>query len=622
MMEHSTRRPTINTEAIPQELRQGNHWVTWKGTKLPCSVPTGKVIDAHDPANQGTWKVTKQPCSVATGEVANAHDPKNWGTFEQARQAAERRHHAGIGYVFTKDDPYTGIDLDDCIGGDGTITPEAMEVITAMGTYAEVSPSGTGVKLWVKGTIPASVTPTPFGTGKIEMYPHSRYFTVTGQHLEGTPTTINDAQAALDALYAVLRPDPAPTPTPRPMPVGTPSTDRVRQWCLGALEGERAKMMAATDGEKHARRLASARALSGLVHTGGLTETEIFDTLAVNFGPNQRNAEKTIMDGIAAGMKAPRELPDLDPTPNWHIEGKSDIGDVVTITRAEYEQMRQRIAELEDRQKWERAVVAIPNDHLSPAAKLTALTLWPEFAWRNTQGITEPAPLSVEDRARFVGMSPDTTGKKLKELAQIGAIDRDVRRNPMSGNRQVFIGQGNFFDPTNWVPVETRNHGGTRRPVPTCPTCPTNTPVLETVVTTATYTCGGCGESLAEHDRHRHEQWWYPDPQNIDGPWVSEPTGGANLQNDVSSNTSVFTTIPTDDGWGDTPHSSEITPSGIQVVPPMSPTYPQEILPLGTSQPAKDAINPLPVQPTPTVVYVAPWKGTQRQHQTVADLRR
>jgi len=77
----------VQLENIPDELKARPQWVTHK-KKIPFNPRTGKAADTTDPAT--------------------------WGTFDEAYQAAQRRHHAGIGYVFSPDDPYVGIDLDDC----------------------------------------------------------------------------------------------------------------------------------------------------------------------------------------------------------------------------------------------------------------------------------------------------------------------------------------------------------------------------------------------------------------------------------------------------------------------------------------------------------------------------
>jgi putative DNA primase/helicase len=85
----------------------------------------------------------------------------------------------------------------------------------------------------------------------------------------------------------------------------------VRRWVLRAVEGEVQKMKAVGEGQRHARRRDSARALAGLIHTGHITESDIMDALSVNFGSDKAKALQTIRDGIKMGKEAPRTIPPL-----------------------------------------------------------------------------------------------------------------------------------------------------------------------------------------------------------------------------------------------------------------------------------------------------------------------
>jgi len=278
----------VQLENIPEELKALPQFVTWKYNA----------------------KKSKLPCSVANGRVADAHDPASWGCIDQAMEAYQRLKHAGIGFDFTTDDPYTGIDLDNSIGDDGLLKPVAAAIVAAMDTYTEISPSGKGVKLIGRGSIVSAIVPTDIGEGvKVEIYSTLRFFTITGNHYPGTPATIRDISPELATLYARVKPiQPEPDPTVRRLPIAAANADDARRYCLAALEGEHQKMLAAGDGERHWRRYNSAKALGGFVPV--LSEQEIFDALAVNFGADRRGAELTLGDGIAAGVEAPRTIPE------------------------------------------------------------------------------------------------------------------------------------------------------------------------------------------------------------------------------------------------------------------------------------------------------------------------
>lgn len=125
----------------------------------------------------GGRKVPKSP----GGGNAKSNDPSTWGSLADAEAAAERWGYSGVGIELG--DGLVGIDLDGCVR-DGAIEPWAREIIDAIGSYTEVSPSGTGVHIL------AYADPRTTGVvGRadhrrgIEVYNHGRYFTVTGNQV-------------------------------------------------------------------------------------------------------------------------------------------------------------------------------------------------------------------------------------------------------------------------------------------------------------------------------------------------------------------------------------------------------------------------------------------------------
>jgi hypothetical protein len=170
-------------ERIPEELKVRPQWVCWS-------------------LEEREGKPTKVPKNPKTGGNAKADAPATWGEFDLAVRHWEAHKNngiAGIGYEFSTNDPFTGIDLDKCLNPEsGEIEPWARAIIDRLQSYTEISPSGCGVHIIVKGVLPAGGN----RKGNLELYSYGRYFTVTGQHLEGTPTTIEDRQAEIKALHA------------------------------------------------------------------------------------------------------------------------------------------------------------------------------------------------------------------------------------------------------------------------------------------------------------------------------------------------------------------------------------------------------------------------------------
>ncbi len=191
----------VRPGAIPAALRDLSQWVAWRW----------EYRDGTD-TKPGKW--TKVPLCVGTGGYARSNDPATWATFAAtlAYATAHTGTVAGIGFMFSEHDGFAGIDLDGCRDRDtGAVDPWASAVISNMHSYAEMSPSGTGVKIILRAALAGGGTrrPRPDGIpgGAVEMYDRLRFFTLTGHHLVTTPAAICDAQPAVDALYARLRPD-------------------------------------------------------------------------------------------------------------------------------------------------------------------------------------------------------------------------------------------------------------------------------------------------------------------------------------------------------------------------------------------------------------------------------
>lgn len=122
----------------------------------------------------GQPKPTKVPYNPITGDKAKANDATTWTDYETCVAAVERGEYDGVGFEFGNG--YVGVDLDHCRDDEtGKIEDWANEIIAHLHSYTEVSPSGTGVHIIIKGKLPSGGR----RIGPIEMYDTARYFTVT-----------------------------------------------------------------------------------------------------------------------------------------------------------------------------------------------------------------------------------------------------------------------------------------------------------------------------------------------------------------------------------------------------------------------------------------------------------
>src|SRR5580698_7764443 len=116
-------------ENVPTELIACQQFVVWRN-------------------EERDGKSTKVPYNARTGALAKSNDPSTWSTFAEAQSAFERGGWAGIGFVFSPDDEFCGIDLDGCRDPEtGKVAEWASAIIKDFDSYCETSPSGSGLKL-------------------------------------------------------------------------------------------------------------------------------------------------------------------------------------------------------------------------------------------------------------------------------------------------------------------------------------------------------------------------------------------------------------------------------------------------------------------------------------------
>ncbi len=174
----------VRSEGIPAELATRSQWVAWRWE--------------YRPDQRKRW--TKVPINPHTGQKASTTDPRTWGTLAEAMARAAADGLAGVGFVFSPDDPYIGVDLDGCRDPiTGELHPWAVEIVDELDSYAELSPTETGIHIIARGVLPDSVK-----TGAVEAYDRGRYFTFTGHPLAGAPATITEQTVPLAALHARL----------------------------------------------------------------------------------------------------------------------------------------------------------------------------------------------------------------------------------------------------------------------------------------------------------------------------------------------------------------------------------------------------------------------------------
>jgi putative DNA primase/helicase len=184
----------------PELLKSLPQWVMWKYQQV-----AGK-------------DKPKKPPYQPTGRAASVDDPRTWSSYRQAIAALDTGSYQGIGFMLQGG--IVAIDLDYClteVAAFRRITKTARRVYVLANSYTEISPSGKGLHIFLRGHLP-DVNGQPqdgMRYGNSEMYEAKRYITVTGERV-GDATEIRADQEAINQIYALLK---APEPEreqPRP----------------------------------------------------------------------------------------------------------------------------------------------------------------------------------------------------------------------------------------------------------------------------------------------------------------------------------------------------------------------------------------------------------------------
>jgi hypothetical protein len=189
-MSHSFCDATIGSvadfAAIPQSMKDQPRWVCWR-----------REVRAD--------KLTKVPICASDFSRAKSDDPLTWSDFERAaeafRECGDATYCAGLGFMLG--DGFAGVDLDNCFDSEGALKSWARPIVDRFAaSYMEISPSGAGLKIVLKGRTPQGRNKR-FKDGAIETYSRGRFFAVTGRRY-GSAIEVVEMQLQLDQLYGEL----------------------------------------------------------------------------------------------------------------------------------------------------------------------------------------------------------------------------------------------------------------------------------------------------------------------------------------------------------------------------------------------------------------------------------
>lgn len=205
---------------IPEVLRARRQWLVWRLVQRPGEPKPRKV----------PFYVSGTP---RNGEQGTAEDSAALATFDDAVAAVATRGYTGLGFAPVAGGGVVALDFDACVR-DGQITDSRIEALIA-DTYAEFSPSGTGLRAFYLGDLPSrkdnahkskrvgGVAGAARLDGKfdIEFFGHNGFVTVTGDatgdtNLWGLHNTVADISVGVKSLFSDRFGDPGATPSRDP----------------------------------------------------------------------------------------------------------------------------------------------------------------------------------------------------------------------------------------------------------------------------------------------------------------------------------------------------------------------------------------------------------------------
>jgi hypothetical protein len=108
------------------------------------------AVDLFAPGSRGslTRRVRRRE-----GRTGVGHSPRG-------AEGRPPRAHDGVGFVFTESDPFCGVDLDACVDPKtGGVASWAEGIVRELDSYAEFSPSGTGLHVLLRAKLPSRGQP-------------------------------------------------------------------------------------------------------------------------------------------------------------------------------------------------------------------------------------------------------------------------------------------------------------------------------------------------------------------------------------------------------------------------------------------------------------------------------
>ncbi|PAE35443.1 phage NrS-1 polymerase family protein [Bacillus sp. 7884-1] len=217
--------PVPNFQEMPEELKRCPHWLLWKAV----------------PNRDKPEELRKFPVTI-DGKGFGWNDPEHLYSFEEVENAFQTGKFTGVGFALKGTD-FICIDLDNDVSA-ANISDELQDLIPC--GYTEVSPSGKGYHIWLKGKKPAGMGKNGYTAAgeKLEIFGDSGWVTITGHAYFSVP--IIEAQPLINGLYKTYfkekhNKESYTKPTPTSMTI--PDLKTIKEKMFNARNGQKIRAL-------------------------------------------------------------------------------------------------------------------------------------------------------------------------------------------------------------------------------------------------------------------------------------------------------------------------------------------------------------------------------------------
>jgi hypothetical protein len=244
------------------DLRRLRRWCVW-----------------NERPNPKGGKARKEPFNSSLERKASSTDPQTWVSYDEAHAAFGSCGYDGVMFALCAEDGLVFVDLDGCRDPEtGTIEDWAQEIVKRLNSYTEVSPSGTGLHVLVRGVKP----PKGCRRGNVEMYSTDRFICMTFQRLRNLPTRFAERQDEIEWLHREYVSGPKREIVPPAISQIAPETALQKEKLNALLQNAKAK--AIYSGESNGTYPSQSEAdlaLAGFAVGAGFSEGEVAALIGV-----------------------------------------------------------------------------------------------------------------------------------------------------------------------------------------------------------------------------------------------------------------------------------------------------------------------------------------------------